>query len=151
MFFSNFSPTSSHLHLLQVENCDSNLRLVVDENDNGKFSLERVNAWSSNLPYKAKSQYVHIVFLALHGTCLLGFHIFTRWRWSPCYLCNERDAFWVYPYPVIGSQWTTTLTPIKTRDVVLGQRRRWLSNINLELLQPRSCSARVYAFLSPRP
>ena len=40
--FFNFPPTSSHLHPLQVENCDSNSRLVVDENDNGKFRLERV-------------------------------------------------------------------------------------------------------------
>ena len=29
--FINFSPTSSHLHPLQVENCGSNSRLVVDE------------------------------------------------------------------------------------------------------------------------
>ena len=41
VIFFNFSPTSSHLHPLQVENCDSNSRLVVDENANGK--LERVN------------------------------------------------------------------------------------------------------------
>ena len=40
--FFNFSPTSSHLHPLQVENCDSNLRLVVDEDDNGKLRPERV-------------------------------------------------------------------------------------------------------------
>ena len=39
-----FSPTSSHLHPLQVKNCDSNSRLVVDEDDNGKVRLERVNA-----------------------------------------------------------------------------------------------------------
>ena len=38
----NFSPTSSHLHSLQVENCDSNSRLVVDEDDIGKFMLGRV-------------------------------------------------------------------------------------------------------------
>ena len=44
--FFNFSLTSNHLHTLQVENCDSNSRLVVDENDNGKFRLERVN-WTS--------------------------------------------------------------------------------------------------------
>ena len=37
-------PTSSHLHPLQVENCGSNSRLVVDEDDNGKFRLERVKA-----------------------------------------------------------------------------------------------------------
>ena len=41
--FIDFSPTSSHLHPLQVENCDSNSRLVVDEDDNGNFRLERVN------------------------------------------------------------------------------------------------------------
>ena len=40
--FFNFPPTSSHFHPLQVENCDSNSRLVVHENDNGKFRLERV-------------------------------------------------------------------------------------------------------------
>ena len=37
------SPSSSHLHPLQVENCDSNSRLVVDEDDNDKFRPERVN------------------------------------------------------------------------------------------------------------
>ena len=42
--FFNFQPTSSHLHPLQVENCDSNSRLVVDEDDNGKFRLQRVKA-----------------------------------------------------------------------------------------------------------
>ena len=41
-FFFNFSLTSSHLYPLQVENCDSNSRLVVDEDDNGKFRLERL-------------------------------------------------------------------------------------------------------------
>ena len=42
--FINFSPTSSHLHPLEVENCDSNSRLVVDEDDNGKFRPERVKS-----------------------------------------------------------------------------------------------------------
>ena len=41
--FFNFSPTSNHFHPLQVENCDSNSRLVVDEDDNGKLRPERVN------------------------------------------------------------------------------------------------------------
>ena len=40
--FLNFPPISNHLHPLQVENCDSNSRLVVDEDDNGKFRPERV-------------------------------------------------------------------------------------------------------------
>ena len=42
VIFFNFSPTLNHLHPLQVENCDSNSRLVVDEDDNGKFKLERI-------------------------------------------------------------------------------------------------------------
>ena len=42
VIFFNFSPTSSRLHPLQVENCDSNSRLVVDEDDNGKLRLEKV-------------------------------------------------------------------------------------------------------------
>ena len=40
--FFIFQNTSNHLHPLQVENCDSNSRLVVDEDDNGKFRPERV-------------------------------------------------------------------------------------------------------------
>ena len=40
--FYNFSLTSSHLQPLQVENCDSNSRLVVDEDDNGKLRPDRV-------------------------------------------------------------------------------------------------------------
>ena len=40
--FRHFSPTSNHLHSLQVENCGSNSRLVVDEDDNSKFRIERV-------------------------------------------------------------------------------------------------------------
>ena len=45
IFFNhlNFQTTSNHLHPLQVENCDSNSRLVVYEDDNGKFRIERVN------------------------------------------------------------------------------------------------------------
>ena len=43
VIFFIFSPTSNHLHPLQVENCDSNSRLVVDKDDNGKFRLEMVN------------------------------------------------------------------------------------------------------------
>ena len=43
VIFLNFQTTSNHLHPLQVENCDSNSRLVVDEDDKGKLRLERVN------------------------------------------------------------------------------------------------------------
>ena len=47
--FFNFSSTSSHLQPLQVEDCDSNSRLVVDEDDNDKFRLERVNTHNVDL------------------------------------------------------------------------------------------------------
>ena len=43
--FCNFSPTSNHLHPLQAENCDSNSRFVVDEDNNGKLRLERVKEY----------------------------------------------------------------------------------------------------------
>ena len=38
--FYIFPPTPSHLHSLQVENCDSNSRLVVNEDDNVKSGLK---------------------------------------------------------------------------------------------------------------
>ena len=48
--FLNFSPTSSHLHPLQVENCGSNSRLVVDEmtmvNSGSKGLRVGVEKWS---------------------------------------------------------------------------------------------------------
>ena len=42
--FLNFSPTLNYLNPLQVENCDSNSRLVVDEDDNGKPGIEGVKS-----------------------------------------------------------------------------------------------------------
>ena len=36
VIFFNLSPTSNHIYPLQGENCDSNSRLVVDEDGNGK-------------------------------------------------------------------------------------------------------------------
>ena len=41
--FFIFSSVSIHLHPLQVENCDSNSRLVVDEDDNVKSGLKGLN------------------------------------------------------------------------------------------------------------
>ena len=41
--FFHLPPTMSHFHPLQVENCDSNARLVVDVDDNGKIRLKKVN------------------------------------------------------------------------------------------------------------
>ena len=41
--FFHFSITSNHLHPLQVENCNSNSRLVVDEEDNVNSGLKVLN------------------------------------------------------------------------------------------------------------
>ena len=57
VIFFNLSPTSSHLHPLQVENCDSNSRLVVDEDDNGKFRPDRVKIVNSDLKSLTTSIY----------------------------------------------------------------------------------------------
>ena len=51
VIFFNFSPTSSYIHPLQVENCDSDSRLVVDEDDNGKLRFERFNWCHKCLTY----------------------------------------------------------------------------------------------------
>ena len=56
--FFIFSTTSNPLHSLQVENCDSNLRLVVNEDDNGKFRLQRVN---SNWTYLSNLQSLEVL------------------------------------------------------------------------------------------
>ena len=42
VIFYHFQTTSNRLHPLQVENCDSDSRPVVDEDANGKFRLQRV-------------------------------------------------------------------------------------------------------------
>ena len=47
--FLHFSPTSSHLYSLQVENCASNSRLVVDEDDLVNSGLKRLNQHNSAL------------------------------------------------------------------------------------------------------
>ena len=59
--FINFSPTSNHLHPLQVENCDSNSRLVVDEDDYGKLRPERVNPYNAEMETKGFDQFEIIV------------------------------------------------------------------------------------------
>ena len=59
--FYNFYTTSNHLHSLQVENCDSNSRLVVNEDDNGKFRPERVNITAIKYQFKSLSKVKLIV------------------------------------------------------------------------------------------
>ena len=45
VIFFILSPTSSHLYPVQAENCDSNSRLVVDEDDNVKSGLKGLKGY----------------------------------------------------------------------------------------------------------
>ena len=59
--FFNFSRTLNYFHLLQDENCDNNSRLAVDENDNCKFGIERVNNEYSALRVGDFASNAHII------------------------------------------------------------------------------------------
>ena len=79
VIFFNFLTTSSHPHPLQVENCGSNSRLVVDEDDYGKFRIERVKVfeWLKNGKSITKGSNVENVELTLYKCytnvlCVLG-------------------------------------------------------------------------------
>ena len=54
VIFLIFKKHSNHFHSLLVVNCDSNSRLVVDEDDYGKLRLERVNQcyWEENVLFQ---------------------------------------------------------------------------------------------------
>ena len=47
--FFTFPPTSNHLHPLQVNNCDSNSQLVMDEDDNVKSGLKGLKLVNANM------------------------------------------------------------------------------------------------------
>ena len=50
---------SSHLHPLQVDNCDSNSRLVVDEDDNVKSGLKGLSSIVDNIRFYLQKHKVH--------------------------------------------------------------------------------------------
>ena len=74
--FLNFSLTSNHLHPLQVENCDSNSRLVVDEDDNVKSGLKG---------FKGGTHFVH-AFTETDTT----FAVYRRGKAQACSLLRKR-------------------------------------------------------------
>ena len=76
--FFIFSLTSIHLHPLQVENCDSNSRLVVDEDDNGKFRIERVKL-TSTVGYNDK-QKISVLqgYFPATGVCYIAYVIYVQ-------------------------------------------------------------------------
>ena len=69
IIFFLFKATSNHLHSLQVENCNSNSRLiVVDEDDYSEFRPERVDSCAAapeNMSLNMLSKFNHIMPLQL--------------------------------------------------------------------------------------
>ena len=74
VIFLNFSPTSNHLHPLQVENCDSNSRLVVDGDDMVNMSLKGLKQWPSYLVRQISmtNKSVMTFFVNKISVCLSG-------------------------------------------------------------------------------
>ena len=71
--FFNLPPTSNHLPPLQVENRDSNSRLLVDEDDIGKFRLERVKPWRPKVFFSIRNhKYLCQLFLIHLNTYVMG-------------------------------------------------------------------------------
>ena len=73
---------SCHLHLLHVENCDSNSRLLVDEADDGKFSLKRVNpcaacSKTNTMNWILVSHYLRLIVQVITGNCVSN----SRFKW----------------------------------------------------------------------
>ena len=63
--FLHLPPTSSHLHPPQVENYDSNSRLVVDEDDTVKFRLERFKHGGSYIVARIGYIFLRVAILYL--------------------------------------------------------------------------------------
>ena len=84
VIFLNFYTASNHLHPLQVGNCDSNSRLVVDEDDNGKFRPERVNMFNAICTRTLRTVIKHVKLMIGHTfiLCLQG---------SNLHFVNQRD------------------------------------------------------------
>ena len=81
IIFLNFPLTSNHFHSLQVENCDSNSRLVVDEDGNGKFGLERVKIRCERALQNGHPHFLHqqqMRQLALQGVFRMYRHFAER-------------------------------------------------------------------------
>ena len=69
--FLDFSLNSNHPHPLQIENCDSNSRLVVDEDDNGKFRLEKVKCTQGcSFIHSFNREYILLLF---QKACICSF------------------------------------------------------------------------------
>ena len=119
--FFNFSPTSNHLHSLQVENSDSNSRLVVDEDDYGKFRIERVKGLTQKcclLYYTRADNLVWEQTLGISWS-LVSFHETLEISSS-----DQRRCFWVGSHLV-----TWPSRPSQLGRIVLRPPRKSFSNV----------------------
>ena len=74
--FVNLSPSLNYLHPLQGENCYSNSRLVVGEDDNGKLRLERVNMYTVVIEFTCpKPGPCMLCFPCMHKRCTDDVHL----------------------------------------------------------------------------
>ena len=110
LIFFNFPPNSSHHHSLQVENCDTNSRLVVDEDDNGKFRPERVDIGPATRPILNCYQQCSIV------SC-----------WSPAHPTNMRCS----------ANFETLLGQRRRRWISIGSSR--MSRVCCPLVPGKQC------------
>ena len=147
--FFTFPPTSSHPNPLQVENCDSNSRLVVDEDDNGNSGFKGLMVLS--------------LFELVLETCSCCPWKSLRWPWIPCphpawsmkHFVNGAALFSVlFRQQVVvekGTPQASNSTPANTRLwtnaglLSCGHRRRWTKS------KPALIQLLAYAGTVPSP
>ena len=81
-----FSPTSNHLHPLHVENCDSNSRHVVDEDDNGKFRVKPSSTSSVICLLMLLSVPVEFIIFVLSTLVFFVYYYISSSIWRKCWV-----------------------------------------------------------------
>ena len=126
--------TSSHLHPLQVENCDNNSRLVVDEDGNGKFMIEIVKHLRQKESREGNLGHVIQSFLLVVCQQLVGKTINAKYSKNgsetslPVYAC-ERDIIYQRAFCILvsGSFKLTRLWQTTRKKTLIKQGPRSLS------------------------
>ena len=93
IFFNKFQTTSNHLHPLQVENCDSNSRLVVDE---GTMVNSGLKGLISNFLYENCNCEI---------ICILVYHVLYQ-----LHVCTDFPFYLVFPHLLDCFAMETTVT-----------------------------------------
>ena len=121
-----FKFISSHLHPLQVENCNSNSRLVVDEDANGELKIERVKrACTAIMTHKSA---IYIFFWGFLEKIIC--HQLTWWTLRPSNLSTLNLIY----TRIECIEWRDIVDQVQTsdhgrsNDTIIGQVRQscWL-------------------------